>query len=271
MKNILYILAVLLIIGCGSSSQITSDNQKQSSKKTWYKPKRSVTWQWQLQGKINTNYDVKIYDIDLFDTNRSVIKALHDSGKKVICYFSGGSYENWRVDNSDFPEIIMGSKLDDWEGEKWLDIRSEKLYSIMKARLDLAVEKGCDGVEPDNMDGYLNDTGFDLTANDQLKYNKFIADEAHKRGLSVGLKNDLNQIEELVEYFDFAVNEQCHQYQECEIYKPFLDANKSVLNAEYAQKYVDNKSDICKESINLGLSTLILPLLLDDSFRFNCK
>ena len=40
---------------------------------------------------------------------------------------------------------------------------------------------------------------------DQLVYNKFIANEARKRGLSVSLKNELNQIGKLKLYFDFIV------------------------------------------------------------------
>jgi len=78
-------------------------------------------------------------------------------------------------------------------------------------------EKGCDGVEPDNVDGYTNDTGFNLTSNDQIQYNKFLANEAHQRGLSIGLKNNLDQIEVLEPFFDFAVNE---------VYSDSLDINK---------------------------------------------
>jgi len=54
----------------------------------------------------------------------------------------------------------------------------------MRSRLDLAKSKGCDAVEPDNMDGYTNSTGFNLTYRDQLKYNIFIADRGFiKRGV----------------------------------------------------------------------------------------
>jgi hypothetical protein len=124
------------------------------------------------------------------------------------------------------------------------------------------------------MDGYTNESGFDLTADDQLTFNKFIANEARKRGLSVGLKNDLDQIEELEPYFDFAVNEQCHEYDECDKMKPFIDANKPVLNAEYAIKYVDNnnseRDDMCNNAINLQFKTIVFPLGLDNSFRYSC-
>jgi hypothetical protein len=125
------------------------------------------------------------------------------------------------------------------------------------------------------MDGYTNSTGFTLTATHQLAYNKFIANEAHKRGLSVGLKNDLVQIAELEPYYDFSVNEQCHEYAECDYMQAFIDANKPVLNAEYADKYVNNtagaKDSMCSDSNSLQFQTLILPLALDDSFRQTCE
>ncbi len=240
----------------------------------WYKPDIYSSWQWQLMGAVNTSYDVDIYDIDLFDSNETLIQSLKDNGKKVICYFSAGSYENWRDDKDDFLNEVLGDNMDGWAGEKWLDISNESLKPIMEARLDLAKQKGCDGVEPDNMDGYTNNTSFSLSASDQLTYNKFIANEARKRGLSVGLKNDVDQIVQLEPFFDFSVNESCHRYNECENMQPFIDANKPVFNAEYAQEYINNsngeRDNMCADSINLQFKTLILPLELDSSFRYSC-
>ena len=240
----------------------------------WYKPDVNTTWQWQLQGDINSSYNVELYDIDLFDSSTTLIQSLKNDGKKVICYFSAGSWEEWRDDANDFPSSVKGDKMDGWD-ELWLDISNEALEPIMKARLDLAVQKGCDGVEPDNMDGYTNTTGFSLSADDQLAYNKFIANEARKRGLSVGLKNDLDQIEELEQFYDFSVNEQCHAYNECDKMQPFIDANKPVLNAEYKDEYVDNnnseRDNMCSNANNLSFQTLVLPLDLDDSFRYSCN
>lgn len=248
----------------------------------WYRPAPEVTWQWQLSvpdgETLNTTYDVTIYDVDLFDTSTSTISDLHADGRKVICYFSAGSYEEWRDDEDEFNGNDLGRTLDGWEGERWLDIRSTNVHRIMKARLDLAVTKNCDGVEPDNMDGYLNNPGFNFTANDQLAYNRFIANEAHKRELSVALKNDLDQVEDLVDYYDFSVNEQCFQYDECSYLKPFISARKPVLNAEYPEEDdslssdLDDSSvdDLCAASNDLEFSTLVLPLDLDDSFRRSC-
>ncbi len=258
-------LGMILFGGCNDTSSNESNR---------YKPSIDVSWHWQLQGELNTSYDVDLYDIDLFDTNTSTIQALHKKGKKVICYFSAGSWESWRADKERFSSEALGKPLQGWEGEKWLDITNESIYPVMLARLDLAVQKGCDGVEPDNMMGYKHDTGFTLSYADQIAYNKFIAQAAHKRGLAVGLKNDLDQIEELEPFFDFSLNESCHRYNECSKLLPFLDAHKPVLNAEYDKIYKEDsekRAILCTRSKQLGLQTLILPRALDGSFRYDCN
>jgi hypothetical protein len=270
------LLAVVFMAACsggggsGSNPADVTDNDDSSDR---WRPQVSDTWQWQLQGTVNTSYDVDVYDIDLFDNSAAVIDQLHDDGRRVICYFSAGSYEDWRSDEADFNQADLGETLDGWPDERWLDIRSTRVRDIMKARLDLAVEKGCDCVEADNVDGYTNDTGFPLTAADQLDYNRFLAAEAHSRNLAIALKNDVDQIDDLVDYFDLAVNEQCHEYDECDALTPFIDAGKPVFNAEYADAYVDDiaiRQTLCDAALDLDLRTLVLPLDLDDSFRHGC-
>ncbi|NOT02838.1 MAG: endo alpha-1,4 polygalactosaminidase [Phycisphaerales bacterium] len=243
----------------------------------WYRPTVETTWQWQLQpdagGEINISHDVDVYDIDLFDVPDETIDALQAAGRRVICYFSAGSYEPFRDDAGEFDAAEIGRPLEGFEEERWLDIRSANVHRIMGARLDRAAARGCDGVEPDNVTGFSNGTGFPLTADDQLAINRFLANEAHARGLSVGLKNDLDQVPDLVAYFDFAVNEQCHEFDECESLRPFIDAGKPVWNAEYADSFVedaDERARICEDSRAANLRTLILPIDLDDSFRFDC-
>jgi hypothetical protein len=199
-----------------------------------WQPTPGTSWQWQLTGTIDTSFDVQMYDIDLFDTPTSTIDTLHGQGRVVICYFSAGSWEDWRPDAADFPDVVKGNG-NGWPGEKWLDIRNLSVLSpIMQARLDLAVDKRCDGVEPDNVDGYTNSTGFPLTGNDQLTYNRWLADQAHARGLSVGLKNDLEQVTQLEPYFNWALDEQCFEYNECNLLLPFVQAGKAVFGVEYS-------------------------------------
>ncbi len=232
----------------------------------WWKPQPNTSWQWQLTGTLSLNYDVEMYDIDLFDTSKESIKTLHNKGINVVCYFSAGSYEDWRIDKDAFPKEVLGNTLEGWEDEKWLDIsKIDLLAPIMRNRLDMAVEKECDGVEPDNVDGYLNDNGFSLTYQDQLTYNKWLAEEAHKRGLAIGLKNDIDQIPELVSYFDFAVNEQCFEYDECDTLLPFIEQNKAVFGVEYERE----PETFCEEAITMKLSWLKMEYDLDGG-RISC-
>jgi len=240
---------------------------------TWYRPGASTTWQWQLTGTVNASYDVELYDIDLFDNDAETIADLQSAGHRVFCYFSAGSSEDWRDDYDRFTASDQGRQLDEWEGENWLDVTSENVLEIMLDRLDLAVEKGCDGVEPDNVDGWTNDTGFTLTAEHQLGYNRRLANEAHDRGLSVLLKNDGDQAEDLVDYFDGSLNEECHEYEECDQLAPFTESGEPILNAEYRDTEAQASAamvGLCAKAEAAGTRTLILPWDLDDSFRFAC-
>ena len=236
-------------------------------------PAAADTWQWQLKGTIDTRPAVTVYDIDLFDAPQATIDALKAQGRRVVCYFSAGSSENWRADFARFQAADMGNALDNWPGERWLDTRSANVRAIMEARLDLARSKGCDGVEPDNMDAYDNRPGFALGTETQLDYNRFIARAAHARGLAVGLKNDVEQLATLEPEFDFAVNEQCHEYAECAGYSVFTSKGKPVFNAEYQANWANDataRSTLCAASRAAALRTLVLPLELDGSFRYAC-
>lgn len=99
--------------------------------------------------------DVAVYDIDMFTNSQDTINTLKRIGKKVICYFSAGSYEPGRPDSADFTSSDKGSELDGWPGEYWLDLKSQNVRSIMKKRIQYAASKGCDAIDPDNVDGYV--------------------------------------------------------------------------------------------------------------------
>lgn len=235
------------IFGCDDDGDDNGDDDDDDSGNVW-QPEPGTSWQWQLTGTIDTSFDVEMYDVDLFNVPKATIQTLRNDGRIVICYFSAGSLEDWRDDAGVFPEEALGNDLEGWEGERWLDITSEAVRAIMESRLDVAVEKGCDGVEPDNMDGYANDNGLGLTAEDQIDFNRFIAEAAHDRDLSVGLKNDMDQLSDLVDWFDWALNEECHAFDECDMYEVFIDAGKAVFNAEYVDAWgeaEDLAADVC--------------------------
>lgn len=223
----------------------------------WWVPAVQTSWQWQLNQPVDQSFDVEMYDVDMFDTDASVVTALHARGRKVICYISVGSWEDWRPDEDQFPASVTGKDYEGWPGEKWLDIRQiDLLAPIMRARLDLCKVKGFDGIEPDNIDGYTNDSGFPLTYQDQLNYNLWLASEAHARGLSIGLKNDSDQVADLLQYFDWAMTEDCFAEDWCSDLVPFVSAGKAVFAAEYTDMGV-TLEDFCPQASAIKFNAIL--------------
>ena len=192
----------------------------------------NASWHLQLNGPLQTP-NRQVYDIDLYDTPKQTITNLKGQGRIVICYFSAGTWEDWRSDAKLYPKAAIGKPLPEWPGERWLDYRRSDVRTLLAKRLDLARSKGCDGVDPDNVDGYNNDNGLKLTRAQQIDFNRWLASEAHKRNLSVGLKNAVELLPQLAAYFDFAVNESCYQYEECGGYMPMRRQGKPIFIADY--------------------------------------
>jgi hypothetical protein len=256
-------LISLFIASCGTSAPSTMEVNPAAA------PPLPIHADWQIQytGNIDLTLDADVYNLDLFDTDSADIAQLHARGIFVMCYFSAGSFEDWRPDADQFPTQVFGKNMENWAGETWLDIRQINLLKpIMESRLDLAVEKDCDGVDPDNVNGYTNNTGFPLTGEDQIKFNIFLAKAAHQRGLKIGLKNDIEQIPELLPYFDWELNEECFSFNECEMLLPFVEAGKPVFVIEYET----SADEFCPRADELNFNAIQKNWGLD-AFYVSCK
>ncbi|MEV7597550.1 endo alpha-1,4 polygalactosaminidase [Kitasatospora sp. NPDC089797] len=217
-----------------------------------WQPTPGLAWQWQLGGTVDQSVDVPVYDIDGFENDASVVAALHAKGRKVICYINAGSWEDFRPDSAAFAKSLQGSDTG-WKGEKWFDIRKlDQLKPLMAARFDMCRSKGFDAIEPDTIEAYNQNSGFPLTPDDQIAYNRMLAQLAHERGLAIGLKNDLDQIPALLPDFDFAVNEECSQFDECDRVSPFIKAGKAVFHVEYKL----DTDRFCAKTKALGFSSM---------------
>lgn len=206
---------------------------------------------------------IAVYDLDLFDAAQPTIDALHAAGGFVICYFNAGSFEDWRPDVAQFPQRIIGRAYESWPGEHWLDIRQrDALAPILEARLDLAVQKHCDAVDPDNVDGFSNPTGFNITIDDQRVFNLWLAEAAHARGLAIGLKNAAELVGDLVAHFDFSIAESCAAENACAAYEPFTARKKPVFQIEYREETRDWPS-VCRDAADRGFTAIRAGLALD--------
>jgi len=236
-------------------------------------PNVGLTWNYQLSVVPTTNPGrFKVWAIDLFETPAKTIAGLKKNGAKVICYFSAGTWEEWRPDAGDFRDSDLGNDMDDWEGERWVKTSSNSVRQLMAKRLDMAVKKGCDAVDPDNIDAYDADSGFRLTKNTAVSYVNFLAKEAHDRNLAIGLKNSGGIVKSLVGTVDFAVNEQCAEYNECASWQPFIQAAKPVFRVEYPKGEKSDtfrvsdtdKNMYCKAKNTEGFNTIIKNMELDE-------
>ncbi len=260
----IYVILILLLIACQVQPVLPSEEPESMPNpitsqpgQKWWRPTVGLTWQWQINDiDVDTSIDADVYNIDLY-VPQSTIDELHADGRKVICYISVGSWENWRPDKDAFPSEVLGKDYEGWPGERWLDIRRiDLLAPILRARLELCKAKGFDALEPDNMDIYNNDTGFPLTYDDQLKYALWLADEAHERGLAIGQKNAPDQTSDLVEVFDFAITEDAFYYQWAADMLPYTQAGKPVFAAEYTDLN-GPFNDYCARSRELNFNVIL--------------
>lgn len=304
-------LAVGLGVGLnqgGSAEDEDSDSPPLSNdvafgeyNETQWRPEAETTWQIVLQDAIDFSGgslepDVEVFDIDLFTNSQDTIQGLQDAGHKVICYFSAGSYEPYRPDSDLFQDGDLGSTMDGWPDERWLDIRTSNVRRIMAARIKLAAEKGCNGIDPDNVDGYVsrlltpkkqaiavevdtlqsNSNGVGLSEQDTIDFMRYLSRYAVSYGLALGLKNAGSIVNTVSEFTEFSVNEQCVQYSECSTFARFIELGKPVFHIEYPEdvsssdwrgsnQYCSNQGDAEGSE---GFSTVLKNMDLDGFVRY---
>jgi len=233
----------------------------------WWRPTGRISWDWQLSEPFDLDRRLGMIDLDLFDTEAAAVALLKAHGVRTVCYINAGAWEDWRDDAGAFSKKVLGKDYEGWDGERWFDIRRiDLLAGPLGKRLDLCKSKGFDGVEPDNIDGYTNDTGFPLNEKDQLRFNRWFAAQAHRRGLSVGLKNDPDQASDLVAEFDWVLTEDCFAEGWCAQMLPFIDSGKAVFAAEYTDTGMTIER-LCDAARNLGFNAIIKDRDLDSRLQ----
>jgi len=261
MKHLLSALLIFTIVFINFSCSDSDDITNETINEEIYIPTIGTTFEWRLD-ELPNNFttEAKVIDIDAFDATPELIANLQAQGKKVIAYVSVGSVEDFREDANDFPPAVIGNVYEGFEDENWLDVRQiDLLAPIMKARLDMIQEKGFDGIEPDNINGYQNNTGFNLTEEDAKTYSRWLINEAHSRGLSIGQKNAEELIPDMVDEFDWLLTEDAFVDDFYQQLSQYINNNKAVFLVEYTDviSEVDFQNNVCPEAANLQYFALL--------------
>ncbi|HZM57202.1 MAG TPA: endo alpha-1,4 polygalactosaminidase, partial [Acidimicrobiales bacterium] len=218
-------------------------------------PLGNVPWQWELAHPLDltnpsdmgtgaTTYlgapapNPVVYDIDGFDNAAATVSALHAAGDRVVCYIEVGAAENYRPDYSQFPASTLGNTMAGYPNERYLDIRSAAVVSVIEARIvQQCSAKGFDAVETDIDESYPSSTGFPLTKAIEEQYMTTLATFMHSIGLSWWIKNPDDTGDsyaaDMEPLADAVMTEQCNQYNSCSLLSAY-QGHKAVFNAEYS-------------------------------------
>ncbi|ASZ12571.1 endo alpha-1,4 polygalactosaminidase [Chitinophaga pendula] len=236
-------------------------------KTTWWKPTAGISFDWVLDDvNSNNTFSGTVVDVDAFTTSPATVASLHAKGHKVIAYLSVGTLENDRNDASLLPAEVIGKRYDQWPKERWLDIRQiDKLKPWLNSRFNMIIQKGFDGIEPDNLDGFATVTGFSLTESDARKYMDYLITTAHANGLSIGQKNVADLSADYSSKFDWALTEDAFQQGWQERMTPYARLNKPVFAVEYTDNTSQQKFEttFCPQAAKLGFTAILKHRNLD--------
>jgi endo-alpha-1,4-polygalactosaminidase (GH114 family) len=226
-------------------------------------PKPGLTWSYgiALETSDILSRPEDVITID-YQKGADVISKLHSKGKKVICYFSGGTIEPHRDDKDAYyntPNLVVEGKTR-WD-ENWLNFRNEAVYPLIRKRIQRAVKENCDALEIDCLGAFNHEqlttkySGKPYTKEDSFKFAKKLSKMAHEEGISIGLKNVATIAPQLVNDFDFAVVESCSMSKNvCALYKDFPKQGKAVFTIHYGNygSFSSQVSTMVKEQNGYG-------------------
>ncbi|WP_298255185.1 endo alpha-1,4 polygalactosaminidase [uncultured Arthrobacter sp.] len=160
-----------------------------------------------------------------------------------VCYLNGFQTQpeesaSWGADG--LVLLVDGVPLADpeWPDEFLLDTSTADQRTAIAERIGVGLQecadKGYEAVELDNLDSYTRSDGL-LTLPDNLELAAMLVEHSHDLGMLVGQKNAAEESATFKDVgFDFAVAEQCVEFDECADY---ADAyGTAVLGIEYPEE-----------------------------------
>jgi hypothetical protein len=177
-------------------------------------------------------------------------------GTYGVCYVNGFQTQpqdgaSWRAHH---PDVILrtasGRPASDpgWPGEMLLDTstaaRRAEIAHALGGTVRRCARRGFDAVEFDNLDSWTRSHGR-LHQADALAMARLLVQEAHRAGLAAGQKNtaELGSRGRRVAGFDFAIAEECMQYDECGAYTRAY--GHRVVDIEYTDELRQPFATVC--------------------------
>ncbi|CAL2073944.1 endo alpha-1,4 polygalactosaminidase [Streptomyces murinus] len=224
----LVVLAVTVSVLTGCATTGKDDGAKPPSVRL---PPRHAGFDYQIGGAYPPPSGVRVVSRDRSD---SPAPGLYN-----ICYVNAFQAQpaeraSWPRDlllRDEHGKVVMDK---DWH-EALLDIgtpaKRKRVARRVDGWIDDCARKGFDAVEPDNYDSYTRSDGL-LSASDATAFIALLSRHAHDRHLAIAQKNTSELAGERRRAgLDFAVAEECGQYDECGVYaKAFGDR---VVDIEY--------------------------------------
>lgn len=285
--------------------------------KGWWRPPQRVQWQLQLDNSFNITTDlltdtatdnVTVYTVDLKETSAQQIHKLRRAGKHVVCYFQAGTWAPYTIYSHEIlgaseclngtcdcgNEVCgaLGLRLENGTEDLWVNVSDSSVRKVMRKILNMAAEKQCNAVQPDNVNGFERDsycTGFeqcetctqpdedwnamDVCAADfdaWLDFNRWLAREAHCRGMGIAMSSNKYQADLLSRSHDFVIADSCLEFDECRPYAPFSNRGKAVLDVEYDLDVQTTCSKAQRLASSVAISAMVKSYNLTATDRQSC-
>ncbi|MFF7048695.1 endo alpha-1,4 polygalactosaminidase [Streptomyces griseorubiginosus] len=197
-------------------------------------PPRHVPWDYQIGGAYPPAADVRVVSRSYED---APAKGLYNICNINAYQAESGAERDWDADLllRDTHGKVVHDK--DWD-EAVLDIRTagkrERIAARLDGWIDTCAAKGYRAVEPDNYDSFTRFPSY-LKAAQAEALMKLLTRHAHAEGLAVAQKNTTELLADRASVgLDFAMAEECAEYDECGAFADAFDGN--VLVVEYTGK-----------------------------------